>query len=191
MLWEMAKVSLEVISLCVSVYVLGSFPGCFFSSTPKKRTWSLEASNIAGPNNLATWSNSQPRTISIIFTPCNNKRSLYQKQNKRGKISWGVGCFLLTGTNNWFFLSFFLLVYRKRELCCLVREEISTLDGRKGEVAVKVPIPRTEIELRKKERIGRLSSNLASRNKKMKTWNLEEDGLSFFFLSFAVFLCLA
>lgn len=60
-----------------------------------------------------------------------------------------MGGFLLTGTKNWLFLSFFLLVYRKRELCCLLSEEISTFDGRKGEAAVKVPIPTT-----KKERIG-------------------------------------
>lgn len=54
MVWDMASVIFEVISLCVSVYVLGIFPGCFSSSTPRKRTFNFDASKIAGPKSLAT-----------------------------------------------------------------------------------------------------------------------------------------
>lgn len=75
-----------------------------------------------------------------------------------------------------------------------MREEISTLDGRKGEVVVKVPIPRTEIELRKKELDDSPPTWLAEiKKKKKKDENLELGRrwaplFSFFLLLFSLFL---
>lgn len=51
---ELIVFGLQTKLYVVSVQILGSSPGCFFSSTPKNNTLGFEASAIAGPSSLAT-----------------------------------------------------------------------------------------------------------------------------------------
>lgn len=121
MVWEIARVSLEVISLWVRVYVLGSFPGCLSLSTPKNKTFNFEASKIAGPNNLATWFNQIHKTVN------------QQKQNIHVVIQNLQGEETNTGTNGRLFLLVGCLLCGKRGIWWLEYEVLSS-EGRTGAV---------------------------------------------------------